>query len=393
MKNMRNMKDMKNVFIIGSKGIPSNYGGFETFVDKLTHYKKSSDIMYHVSCLNVKKEEFSYNNARCFNVKVKEVGSAIAILYDIQALRKSIKYIEEHKLSNSVILILACRIGPFLSHYNKKLKDLGIKLYINPDGHEWKRSKWSAPVRAYWKLSEKLMVKHSDLQVCDSIGMQDYIKTEYANYNPVTTYIAYGAELEKSTINRNDDIIVDWLNKFEVKRKEYYLIVGRFVPENNYETMIKEFMKSDVDKDLVIITNVKKNKFYDALLKETQFTNDKRIKFVGTVYDSELLKKIRQGAFAYIHGHSVGGTNPSLLEAMSSTDINLLLNVKFNKEVGNHGALYFNKQDDNLASLIDETEELKEEEIALLAETSTNIIAEFYSWDKIVNDYEELFHK
>jgi rhamnosyltransferase len=384
---------MKNVFIIGSKGIPSNYGGFETFVDKLTLYKVSKDIMYHVSCLNLENDEIIYNKARCFNVKVKEVGSAIAILYDLKALSKSIEYIKEHDLKNSVILILACRIGPFLAFYNKKLKDLGIKLYINPDGHEWKRSKWSAPIRAYWKLSEKLMVKHSDLQVCDSIGMQEYIETEYKSYNPKTTYIAYGAELDKSTLSKSDDLIVNWLSKFEIKTKEYYLIVGRFVPENNYETMIREFMKSDVDKDLVIITNVKKNKFYEALLVDTKFTNDKRIKFVGTVYDNELLKKIRQGAFAYIHGHSVGGTNPSLLEAMSSTDINLLLNVKFNTEVGNDGALYFDKKEDDLASLINKTEELKEEEVRALAETSTNIIADFYSWDKIVHDYEELFHK
>ena len=384
---------MKNVFIIGSKGIPSNYGGFETFVDKLTLYKKSKDIMYHVSCLNVEDDEIIYNKARCFNVKVKEVGSAIAILYDLKALSKSIEYIKEHNLKNSVIIILACRIGPFLAFHNKKLRDLGIKLYINPDGHEWKRSKWSAPIRAYWKLSEKLMVKHSDLQVCDSIGMQEYIETEYKSYSPKTTYIAYGAELDKSTLSKSDDLIVNWLNKFELKTKEYYLIVGRFVPENNYETMIREFMKSDAGKDLVIITNVKKNKFYEALLRDTQFTNDKRIKFVGTVYDSELLKKIRQGAYAYIHGHSVGGTNPSLLEAMSSTDINLLLNVKFNTEVGNDGALYFDKKEDDLASLINKTEELKEEEVRALAETSTNIIADFYSWDKIVHDYEELFHK
>jgi rhamnosyltransferase len=384
---------MKNIFIIGSKGIPSNYGGFETFVDKLTLYKVSKDIMYHVSCLNVENDEIIYNKARCFNVKVPEVGSAIAILYDLKALNKSISYIKEHDLKNSVILILACRIGPFLAFYNNKLKELGIKLYINPDGHEWKRSKWSAPIRAYWKLSEKLMVKHSDLQVCDSIGMQEYIETEYKSYNPKTTYIAYGAELDKSTLSKNDDVIVNWLSRFKIKTKEYYLIVGRFVPENNYETMIKEFMKSDVDKDLVIITNVKKNKFYEALLVDTKFTKDKRIKFVGTVYDNELLKKIRQGAFAYIHGHSVGGTNPSLLEAMSSTDINLLLNVKFNTEVGNDGALYFDKKEDNLASLINETEKLEDKEIEALAETSTNIIADFYSWDKIVHDYEELFHK
>ena len=192
---------MSNIFIIGSKGIPSNYGGFETFVDKLTLYKKSKDIMYHVSCLNVKDEEFYYNKARCFNVKVKDIGSAKAVLYDLQALSKSIKYIEENKLSNSIILILACRIGPFISFYKKKLKDLGIKLYINPDGHEWKRSKWSMPIRAYWKFSEKLMVKHADLLICDSRGIEDYIKTEYAEYNPKTTFVAYGAEIERSKLN------------------------------------------------------------------------------------------------------------------------------------------------------------------------------------------------
>ena len=144
-------------------------------------------------------EEFYYNKARCFNVKVKNIGPAKAVLYDLQALSKSIKYIEENKLSNSIILILACRIGPFLAFYKKKLKDLGISLYINPDGHEWKRSKWIMPIRAYWKFSEKLMVKHSDLQVCDSRGIEEYIKTEYMNYNPKTTFIAYGAEIDRSS--------------------------------------------------------------------------------------------------------------------------------------------------------------------------------------------------
>ncbi|MCB2298259.1 beta 1-4 rhamnosyltransferase Cps2T [Clostridium tagluense] len=382
---------MKNIFIIGSKGIPANYGGFETFVDKLTLYKKNEAIKYHVACLNVRNEEFYYNRARCFNVQVKEIGSAKAVLYDLQALSKSIKYIKDNNLSNSIILILACRIGPFLCFYKKKLKDLGIVLYVNPDGHEWKRSKWIAPIRAYWKFSEKLMVKHAELQICDSRGIEDYIKSEYKVYNPKTTFIAYGAEIGRSNLRSNDAMITDWFNKFLVKRKSYYLIVGRFVPENNYETMIREFMKSDVDKDLVIITNLEKNKFYDRLLKATNFTSDKRVKFVGTVYDNELLKKIREEAFAYIHGHEVGGTNPSLLEALSSTDINLLLGVNFNKEVGKAGALYFSKQDGDLASTINKAEKLKENEIEIMSRTAKNIIEQFYSWDKIVNDYEELF--
>ncbi|MBW9155665.1 beta 1-4 rhamnosyltransferase Cps2T [Clostridium tagluense] len=382
---------MKNIFIIGSKGIPANYGGFETFVDKLTLYKKNEAIKYHVACLNVRNEEFYYNRARCFNVQVKEIGSAKAVMYDLQALSKSINYIQDNNLSNAIILILACRIGPFLWVYKKKLKDLGIVLYVNPDGHEWKRSKWIAPIRAYWKFSEKLMVKHADLQICDSRGIEDYIKSEYKVYNPKTTFIAYGAEIGRSNLRSNDAMITDWFNKFLVKRKSYYLIVGRFVPENNYETMIREFMKSDVDKDLVIITNLEKNKFYDRLLKATNFTSDKRVKFVGTVYDNELLKKIREEAFAYLHGHEVGGTNPSLLEALSSTDINLLLGVNFNKEVGKAGALYFSKQDGDLASTINKAEKLKENEIEIMSRTAKNIIEQFYSWDKIVNDYEELF--
>ena len=368
---------MTNVFIIGSKGIPAKYGGFETFVDKLTLYKKSEDIMYHVACLATNDKQFYYNKARCFNVNVKDIGSAKAVLYDLQALSRSIKFIENHNLANPVILILACRIGPFLSFYTKKLKKLGISLYVNPDGHEWKRSKWIKPIRAYWKFSEKLMVKHADLQICDSKGIEEYIKKDYANYNPKTTYVAYGAELAKSKLDINDKKIKDWFNKFSVQRKKFYLIVGRFVPENSYETMIREFMKTDVDKDLVIITNIEKNKFYDRLLAATNFTNDKRIKFVGTVYDDELLKKIREEAFAYLHGHSVGGTNPSLLEALSSTDVNLLLDVNFNKEVGKTGALYFNNVEDNLKSIINKAEKLKEKEIQTLSLTATNIIKEF----------------
>lgn len=382
---------MENVFIIGSKGIPAKYGGFETFVDKLTLYRKHKDVQYHVACLNVEKDEFYYHDARCFNVKVKNIGPAKAVVYDIQALRQCIKYIKKNCLKNCIICILACRIGPFLSYYKNKLNKLGVKVFVNPDGHEWKRSKWNAPIRAYWKLSEKLMVKHSDLQICDSKGMQNYIIDEYPAADVNTTFISYGAEMRKSKIKKNDRKITNWLNMFFCKRKEYYLIVGRFVPENNYETMIREFMTSNVDKDLVIITNVEKNKFYDHLLEATHFTSDKRIKFVGTVYDTELLKKIREEAYAYIHGHEVGGTNPSLLEAMSSTDINLLLNVNFNREVGKKGALYFNKENGVLVALIEKAEQLEEKEIEELSEKSSSIIENFYSWDKIVDEYEELF--
>ncbi|AZV55544.1 DUF1972 domain-containing protein [Clostridium sp. AWRP] len=382
---------MKNIFIIGSKGIPARYGGFETFVDKLTFHKKNIDIKYHVACLAEDEKEFEYNNARCFNVKVKNIGSARAILYDIKALKMSEKYIKKNNLKDSIIYILACRIGPFLAFYKKKLERQGIKVYVNPDGHEWKRSKWNKAVKAYWKYSERLMVRHADFLVCDSLGIEEYIKEEYKAYNPNTTFIAYGADIKESALSDDDPKLLNWFYKNGIKSKQYYLIVGRFVPENNYEVMIREIMASKTDKDLVIITNVEKNKFYDELLLKTHFDKDKRIKFVGTVYDQELIKKIRENAYAYIHGHEVGGTNPSLLEALASTQLNLLVDVNFNREVGRDGAIYFKKSSGDLSTLIKEIERLDINNINKLSENAKNRIINSYSWNKIVNDYEELF--
>ncbi|WP_415345719.1 beta 1-4 rhamnosyltransferase Cps2T [Clostridium perfringens] len=383
---------MKNIFIIGSKGIPDNYGGFETFVDKLTSNKKSTNIKYHVSCLSNNFDEFTYNEARCFNVKVPNLGAGKAVLYDIRALKMCLDYIDKNKIKNALIYILACRIGPFLSKYKKRASKLGVKIYVNPDGHEWKRAKWNYLIRKYWKISEKLMVKNADLLICDSKNIEKYIKEDYKKYNPNTTFIAYGAECKKSIIKDNDNKLLDWYKKQNVLPKKYYLIVGRFVPENNYEVVITEFMKSNTNKDLVIVTNVEKNKFYNELLEKTKFNLDKRIKFVGTVYDQEILKKIREDAYGYIHGHEVGGTNPSLLEALASTDLNLLLEVGFNKEVGEDGALYFSKENKNLAELIDSVDYLSEEDIKSLSSKAKARIISSYQWNSIINLYESLFN-
>lgn len=382
---------MKNIFIIGSKGIPSNYGGFETFVDKLTEKKKNKNIKYHVACLSDNNDEFEYNSARCFNIKVKNLGSAKAVMYDIEALKRCVDYIEKNNLKNSIVYILACRIGPFIKKYKRQLEKMDVKVLVNPDGHEWKRSKWNYAIRQYWKLSERLMVKYSDLLVCDSRAIESYIKSDYEKYNPNTTFIAYGSDIEKSILKNDDSNLLEWYKKHSLKINEYYLIVGRFVPENNYETMIREYMKSSTKKDLVIISNVEENKFYKDLLEKTRFDKDERIKFVGTVYNQELLKKIRENAYGYIHGHEVGGTNPSLLEALASTKLNLLLDVKFNKEVGADGAIYFTKEEENLKNLINYADKLKEVSIKKFEISSKERILNAYSWEKIVNDYEITF--
>ena len=156
--------------------------------------------------------------------------------------------------------------------------------------------------------------------------------------------------------------------------------------------MIREFIKTKTKKDFVLITNVEKNKFYEELKNKTHFDNDNRIKFVGTVYDQQLLKKIRENAYGYLHGHEVGGTNPSLLEALATTDLNLLLEVGFNKEVGEGGAVYWNKQEGNLANLIDNLENINNDQLKELSSKAKNRIDSEYSWELIVRKYEDLLN-
>lgn len=390
-KTGQDESSVQHVFIVGSKGIPGNYGGYETFVDKLTeHHQNNPSLKYHVACKAKDTKTFEYHNADCFDVKVPDIGPAQAIYYDVAALNYCVKYIKQHNIQHPIVYILACRIGPFAAHFQRVIHKLGGKLYINPDGHEWMRAKWSAPVRKYWKISEQLMTKHCDLLICDSKNIEKYIHDEYGKYNPKTTFIAYGAETRKSKLADDDQKLISWYKEKGLSPKSYYLVVGRFVPENNYETMIREFMKSHSKRDFALITNVS-DKFLEELKEKTHFDQDSRIKFVGTVYDKELLMKIRENAYGYFHGHEVGGTNPSLLEALGSTDLNLLLDVGFNREVAEDAALYWNKQPGNLASLIDQADNMNAGEITELGERSSQRVAEAYSWQHIADEYNRLF--
>ncbi|CAJ1226724.1 beta 1-4 rhamnosyltransferase Cps2T [Lactiplantibacillus xiangfangensis] len=383
--------DKQQVFIVGSKGIPAAYGGFETFVEMLTRLQTDDSIRYHVSRLGKDTRRYEHNGAKCFNVNVPDIGPAKAIYYDIAALKRCIAYCKARpQIKHPIFYVLACRIGPFIGHLANEIHALGGALYVNPDGHEWKRAKWSAPVRRYWKYSEQLMVKHADLLICDSKNIEAYIRSDYRKYSPRTTFIAYGADPRKSKLADNDPQLLDWYAKKGLKAKEYYLVVGRFVPENNFETMIKEFMKSGSKKNFAIITT-SNDEFLKKLEEKLHFKNDPRIKFVGTVYDTELLKKIREQAYGYFHGHEVGGTNPSLLEALSSTDLNLLLDVGFNREVAEDAALYWSKRQGSLATIISTADSLSARKINELGIKAKRRITEHYSWKKIVGDYESLF--
>jgi len=409
-KSVRKEK-VQHVFIVGAKSIGA-YGGYETFVNKLAEYHRDNKkIQYHIACkangqgsmdetkldnvTRISNSEFIYNNARCFKIHVPDIGAAQAVYYDIKSLDECCRYIKREKIPHPVVYILACRVGPFAWYFQRKVHRLGGKIYINPDGHEWKRAKWNKAVQKYWKYSERQMVKYSDLVICDSVNIEKYIHKNYDgkginNSSPDTTYIAYGAETRKSSIKDSDPRFIKWLESKGLTAGNYYLAVGRFVPENNYETMIREFMKSNSAHDFAIITNVN-NKFLEELENKLHFKNDKRIKFAGTVYDHELLKKIRENAYGYLHGHEVGGTNPSLLEAMGSTKLNLILNVGFNREVAEKGALYWTKEKGNLAKLIDKADKIDMFQINELGKLAKKKINQNYSWELISSRYGEIF--
>lgn len=139
------------------------------------------------------------------------------------------------EMQHPIVYIMACRIGPFMKHYYKEIHKLGGRVFLNPDGHEWKRAKWSKTVRAYWKKSEELMVQNADLVICDSTTIEKYIHESYdkPGRKVNTTYIAYGAETRKSTLSDDSQRLLDWYERKQLSPHNYYLVVGRFVPENN----------------------------------------------------------------------------------------------------------------------------------------------------------------
>lgn len=384
---------MKNIIIIGARGFKSNYGGWETFVTNLIENYKEKETKFHVPELTHNKKEnkqvIEKENVSCLQIYAPKVGFVTMFLYAIYALKQMKSYIKKNRLENVVIYVLGCRVGPFYPFLIHSLKKQGAKVYLNPDGLEWMRDKWSWWIKECFKISEYCMVKYSDIIVCDSKAIKEYVDNKYKKFHKKTYFIPYGAYLNQKECKTV--IVSDLYRKYKLTENNYFLIVGRFVPENNYETMIKEFMTSNTKKDLVIISNVEENKFYKELQKRTQFDTDKRIKFIGSVYDKESLLYFRKNAYAYIHGHSAGGTNPSLLEALATTKLNILYNVVYNVEVGMESCLYFSKKEGDLKRLIEKCEKMDEKMREKYEKLAFDRIKKFYTWKLVVEEYKKIW--
>ncbi|MBR3660480.1 MAG: DUF1972 domain-containing protein [Bacilli bacterium] len=384
---------MKNIIIIGSRGYKSEYGGWETFVTNLIDNYNDSDTKFYIPELSHEKTDKVHmeGNVECVPITVKPMGSITMMNFAFKAVMYYKKRIKKEHMQNVVMYILGCRVGPLFSLIHKCLNKMGVVIMINPDGLEWKREKWNFLIKQYFKLSERTMIKSANYVICDSSAILNYVKEKYQKYDVNARFIAYGAYLksDKELLPKTQK----YMEKFDIRKKDYYLFVGRFVPENNIELIIKEFMKTNIQSDLVIISNVEENSFYEKLVQDTHFLEDKRIKFVGSLYDDEVLRQIRKNAIAYIHGHSAGGTNPSLLEALSITNVNILYDVVYNREVGSNAVLYFNKNEDNLKNILEQVSNFRDKDIENYGKFAKERIQNAYTWDIVVSKYKKLFEE
>lgn len=385
---MKEMIKMRNIFIIGARGYRAKYGGWETFVTNLVDHYNDKNTKFYISMYTNDKSltEYSVNeNIVVTPIYVKQKGSIKMFIYSVKAFLYYLKYIKKNKLTNTHMYVLGLKLFNFLWLYEKKLKKLNVKTYVNPDGLEHLRSKWSYPIKKFFLLSETLMLNHTDKIVCDGLGIKKYIDNKYPKLKSKTTYIAYGYE-EIDFTNINEERI---LKKYNLEKNNYLLMVGRCVPENNYELVIKEFINSNIDKNLVIITNLSSSNYYQQLINITKCNKDKRIKFIDGVYEKNEISTIRKNAYLYIHGHSVGGTNPSLIEALSLTDLNILYDVCFNYDIGLDTCLYF-KEEGSLTKLLDD-EKLLSNSKKKLASLAKERVSNNFTWDIIISQYKNLF--
>ncbi len=359
------------IAIIGSRGYPYVYSGYETFVSEVAPRLTEKGIEIHVYC-----------HKQLFKEKPENVKGIY--LHYIPCLKtKSLS-----QLSNSFLSTVHAVFHNYdvLLYVNSANGIFGVltklfrkKTAINVDGLEWLRPKWKGLGAKVFYFSSKMATKWMDEIITDAEGMrQVYLK----EFHKDSTVIAYGANLGKS---KNPQLLEQW----NLKPHSYYLVVGRLIPDNNALIIIQEFIKSAAAKKLVIVGDVP---YRDKYAENIKMINDERIIFTGYITNSDVLAELYHNCYSYIHGHEFGGTNPTLLKALAYGCAILALDTVFNREVLNdkeHG-FYFTKN--NLHHLIADVDNNETLLIPLRAKAKQRI-EENYTWEKITAQYFHLFYK
>lgn len=369
MTNLLATNYFMKIAILGTRGVPNHYGGFEQFADFFSVFlaEKGHEV-YVYNSHNHPYQEKTYKGVHIlhqFDPEYK-IGTAGQFIYDLNCI------LDSRKRNFDIIL----QLGYTSSSVWYFLLPKKPLIITNMDGLEWKRTKYSKAVQNVLKFAEKLAVKSSDYLVSDSIGIQNYI---FDKYQKNSTYIAYGAHQFLNT-----DISV--LNTYGVKPYAYNMILARLEPENNIETILDGIVLSQTSTPILVIGN--HNTKFGIYLKN-KFKNAPQIRFIGGIYNLNHLDNLRYYSELYFHGHSVGGTNPSLLEAMASKALILAHNNIFNKAILKENAYYFDNSEDvkNLILKIKKNDNLQFIENNFLA------IANEFNWNLINDQYLRLFEK
>ena len=357
------------IAILGTRGIPNYYGGFEQFAEFFSVYlaDKGHDI-YVYNSHNHPYQEKSFHGVNIIHQNDPEhkLGTFGQFIYDFNCIidsrsRKFDIILQLGYTSNSIWFFLLPKSPVIIT---------------NMDGLEWKRSKYSRPVQQFLKFAERLAAVSSDHLVADSLGIKKFLKEKY---NKESTYIAYGAH---PFLNPDDA----FLASYDVIKYEYNMIMARFEPENNLDMVLEGVaLKSDATPILVIGNH---NTKYGAYLKN-KFSPHRNIRFIGPVYKLADLNNLRYYSNLYFHGHSVGGTNPSLLEAMASHALVIAHNNDFNKGVLKENGYYFSSAHEvqKILGTIKKNDNLR------LIENNFTSIVDDYNWDKINGEYLQLFEE
>jgi len=362
------------IAILGTKGIPNQYGGFEQFAEYL-----SIGLAQRGHDLTVYAPHFhSYQEKLLAGVKIKHVycpeksiGGAAHFIYDYLCLRdaagENFDIIYEAGYASCALFIRFFK-GKRFTH----------RIITNMDGMEWKRSKWNSWVQYITKKSEQIAVRQSDYLVADNLGIKQYIQD---TYKTDSVYLPYGAD----TVDHYDAAIPE---RYSLKAGEYFLVIARLEPENNVETVIKAYHASKQNIPLVIIGGLG-TKHAKELVKYSAVNPN--IIFLGGVYDITALNSLRHFCKAYLHGHSVGGTNPSLLEAMACESFIIAHGNEFNRDVLQGNALFFMDEQQLLSEFLSLDATLAEHKAKFTANNLDQIRTK-YDWNKVV-DLHEVFFK
>jgi len=357
---------MKKISILGTVGIPAKYGGFETLTEYLTkNLHDSYELTVFCSGKSYSEKLESYNGAKLEYVALHANGVQ-SIPYDIISIFKSLRFAD----TLLILGVSGCIILPFVRLFSKK------RIVVNIDGLEWKRDKFSKNAKLFLKFSEKVAVKYSDVVVSDNKAIQDYVRSEYGVQSKL---IAYGAD------HVTKEILSDELKlKYPFLGSRYAFKVCRIEPENNIHLILEAFSEYKL-LNIVMIGNWE-NSQYGRELKE-KYSRFENIFLLDPIYEQNSLNQIRSNCYVYMHGHSAGGTNPSLVEAMYLGLPIIAYGVQYNRETTEGKALYFDDKD-GLARLL---ENINDEELRLVARDMLEVAKENYIWEKISEKYSKCF--